>query len=107
MTRRSPRQPCHYGRVQTILIYLLVMALVVVVVFAVVWFVFGRGEDLALDRGTTLMRLPRAGVTGDVRALTFAQAVRGYRQDEGGLGAGRRWPRTRRVAYGRRPPAGT
>jgi DivIVA domain-containing protein len=70
--------------VQTILIYLLVMALVVVVVFAVVWFVFGRGEDLPpLDRGTTLTRLPRAGVTGDdVRALTFAQAVRGYRQDE-------------------------
>ncbi|HMS73594.1 MAG: DivIVA domain-containing protein [Gordonia sp.] len=69
---------------QTILIYLLVMALVVVVVFAVVWFVFGRGEDLPpLDRGTTLTRLPRAGVTGDdVRALTFAQAVRGYRQDE-------------------------
>ena len=54
------------------------------VLFAVVWFVFGRGEDLPpLDRGTTLTRLPRAGVTGDdVRALTFAQAVRGYRQDE-------------------------
>ena len=69
---------------QTILIYLLVMALVVVVVFAVVWFVFGRGEDLPpLDRGTTLTRLPRAGVTGDdVRALTFAQAVRGYRQEK-------------------------
>lgn len=69
---------------QTILIYLLVMALVVAVVFAVVWFVFGRGEDLPpLEPGTTLTRLPRAGVTGDdVRSLTFAQAVRGYRQDE-------------------------
>lgn len=69
---------------QTLLIYLLVMALVVVVVFAVVWFVFGRGEDLpALEPGTTLTRLPRAGVTGDdVRSLTFAQSVRGYRQDE-------------------------
>lgn len=65
---------------QTILLYLLVMAVVVALVFAVVWFVFGRGEDLPpLERGTTLTRLPRAGITGDdVRALAFAQTVRGY-----------------------------
>ncbi|NED67331.1 DivIVA domain-containing protein, partial [Streptomyces sp. SID10244] len=43
---------------QTILLYLLIMAVVVAAVFAVVWFVFGRGEDLPpLDRGTTLTRL--------------------------------------------------
>ncbi|MFW0792580.1 DivIVA domain-containing protein [Gordonia sp. CPCC 205515] len=69
---------------QTILLYLLVMAVVVAAVFAVVWFVFGRGEQLPpLDRGTTLTRLPRAGITGDdVRALTFAQTVRGYSPSE-------------------------
>ncbi|GAA3694169.1 DivIVA domain-containing protein [Gordonia hankookensis] len=65
---------------QTILLYLLIMAVVVAAVFAVVWFVFGRGEDLPpLDRGTTLTRLPRAGITGaNVRALTFSQKFRGY-----------------------------
>lgn len=69
---------------QTILLYLLIMAVVVLAVFAVVWFVFGRGEDLpALDEGTTLTRLPRAGITGaDVRSVRFAQTMRGYKPSE-------------------------
>ncbi|GAB91074.1 DivIVA domain-containing protein [Gordonia rhizosphera] len=69
---------------QTLLLYLLIMAVVVAVVFAAVWFVFGRGEDLPpLQRGTTLTRLPRAGITGDnVRALTFTQTLRGYSPSE-------------------------
>lgn len=69
---------------QTLLLYLLIMALVVGVVFAVVWFIFGRGEELPpLDDATTLTRLPRGGIYGyDVRALTFALTTRGYKQSE-------------------------
>ncbi|MGC4932974.1 DivIVA domain-containing protein [Gordonia sp. DT30] len=69
---------------QTLLLYLLIMAVVVAVVFAVVWFVFGRGEDLPpVDDASTLTRLPRSGVNGyDVRALTFALTLRGYKQSE-------------------------
>lgn len=69
---------------QTLLLYVLIMAVVVAAVFAVSWFVFGRGEDLPpLDDSTTLTRLPRTGITGaDVDALTFAQSVRGYKQSE-------------------------
>ncbi|GAA2067120.1 DivIVA domain-containing protein [Williamsia deligens] len=68
----------------TLLLYLLVMVVVIAVVFAIVWFVFGRGEDLpALDPDTTLTRLPRAGIAGsDVRALRFALVFRGYKQSE-------------------------
>ncbi|MCX6471096.1 MAG: DivIVA domain-containing protein [Corynebacteriales bacterium] len=69
---------------QTLLLYLVVMVLVIGAVFAVVWFVFGRGEDLPpLERDATLTRLPRAGVSGDdVRALRFALVARGYKQSE-------------------------
>lgn len=69
---------------QTLLLYLLIMGLVVAIVFAVVWFVFGRGEDLPpVEPDTTLTRLPSVGITGDdVRALRFAQTPRGYKQAE-------------------------
>ncbi|SIS02822.1 DivIVA domain-containing protein [Williamsia sterculiae] len=69
---------------QTLLLYLLVMAAAVIVVFAVVWFVFGRGEELPpLEPDTTLTTLPRAGIAGsDVRELRFAQTFRGYKQSE-------------------------
>ncbi|MFT4088124.1 MAG: DivIVA domain-containing protein [Gordonia sp. (in: high G+C Gram-positive bacteria)] len=68
----------------TIILYLISMAVVVAVIFAVVWFVFGRGEELPpIERGTTLTRLPRAGITGDdVRALVFVQTLRGYKASE-------------------------
>ncbi|WP_110471830.1 DivIVA domain-containing protein [Williamsia limnetica] len=68
----------------TLLLYLAVMVAVIGVVFAVVWRVFGRSEDLPpLEKGTTLTRLPRAGITGDdVRSLRFAQVTRGYKAGE-------------------------
>lgn len=68
----------------TLLLYLVIMVVVIGVVFAVVWLVFGRSEDLPpLERGTTLTRLPRAGITGeDVRSLRFAQVTRGYKAGE-------------------------
>ncbi len=69
---------------QTLLLYLLIMALVAGAVFAIVWFVFGRGEELPpVEPGTTLTRLPTVGITGDdVRALRFMQTFRGYKQSE-------------------------
>ena len=69
---------------QTLLLYLLIMVVVVAAVFAVVWFVFGRGEELPpIDDDTTLTRLPAAGIAGDdVRSLVFAQTVRGYKPRE-------------------------
>lgn len=69
---------------QTLLLYLLIMVVVVAAVFAVVWFVFGRGEELPpIDDETTLTRLPAAGIAGDdVRSLVFAQTVRGYKPRE-------------------------
>lgn len=69
---------------QTILLYLLIMAVVVAVVFAVVWFVFGRSEELPpLEPDATLTTLPSSAVTGnDVRALRFAQTFRGYKAAE-------------------------
>ncbi|GAB10627.1 hypothetical protein GOARA_061_00660 [Gordonia araii NBRC 100433] len=52
--------------------------------FLLVWFVFGRGEDLApLDDDLTVTQLPRAGITGDdVRKVRFALVFRGYKQAE-------------------------
>ncbi|MFW0792004.1 DivIVA domain-containing protein [Gordonia sp. CPCC 205333] len=68
----------------TLLLYLLIMAVVVSALFVVVWFVFGRAEDLPpLEPGTTLTRLPRDSITGDdVRAVRFRLVLRGYRQTE-------------------------
>ena len=67
---------------QTLLLYLLIMALVAGAVFAIVWFVFGRGEELPpVEPDTTLTRLPTVGISGDdVRALRFMQTFRGYKQ---------------------------
>lgn len=68
----------------TIVLYFVSIAVAVAVVFAVVWLVFGRGEELPpIEKGTTLTRLPRAGITGDdVRSLIFAQKLRGYSTEE-------------------------
>lgn len=68
----------------TLLLYLMIMIAVIGVVFAVVWVVFGRSEDLPpLEPGTTLTRLPRAGITGDdIRSVRFAQVTRGYKAGE-------------------------
>lgn len=68
----------------TIGMYVIGLVVVVAVLFALVWLVFGRGEDLPpVERGTTLTRLPLAGISGnDVRGLVFQQTVRGYKADE-------------------------
>lgn len=68
----------------TALIYLLVVALVGAALFGLASVVFGRGEELApLGPRTTLTRLPETDVRSeDVRALRFAQVVRGYRAGE-------------------------
>lgn len=65
-------------------LYVIVMALIIAIVFAIVWFVFGRGEELPpVQKGTTLTRLPRAGITGDnARRLVFQQTLRGYKAEE-------------------------
>ena len=72
------------GTVVTIGLYVIGVAIGVAVLFAIAWFVFGRGEDLPpVEQGTTLTRLPRAGITGDdVRGLIFQQSFRGYRASE-------------------------
>ncbi len=64
--------------------YVIGLVVVVAVLFAIIWLVFGRGEELPpLEPGTTLTRLPLAGITGrDVRGLVFQQTVRGYKADE-------------------------
>ena len=68
----------------TIGLYVIGVALMVALLFALVWFVFGRGEDLPpVEKGTTLTRLPRAGIAGDdVRRVVFQQAFRGYKASE-------------------------
>ncbi|MEZ0051708.1 DivIVA domain-containing protein [Mycobacterium sp. MAA66] len=67
-----------------ILIYLAVLILVAVVLFALGSALFGRGEQLPpLPRGTTVTVLPASGVTGeDVDAVKFTQTLRGYKTRE-------------------------
>jgi len=64
--------------------YAAALGLVGGLLFAVVWFVFGRGEELAeVDDDVTVTELPRAGISGDdVRRLRFGLVFRGYRQAE-------------------------
>lgn len=67
-----------------VLLYLVVLVLVGIVLFAVGSLLFGRGETLPpLPRGTTATVLPVADVTGaDVAALKFTQTLRGYKAGE-------------------------
>ena len=67
-----------------ILIYLVVLILVAVVLFALGTVLFGRSEQLPpLARGTTATVLPASGVTGaDVDAVKFTQTLRGYKTSE-------------------------
>jgi len=60
------------------------LMLVAGLLFVVVWFVFGRGEDLtAAGDDLTVTELPRAGIAGDdVRGVRFALVFRGYKQSE-------------------------
>ena len=66
------------------LVYLVVAAVVAVVVFLLASLVFGRGEELApLPSDATPTWLPDGPIAGDdVRAVRFAQVLRGYRMTE-------------------------
>ncbi|MGE0219899.1 DivIVA domain-containing protein [Mycolicibacterium sp.] len=67
-----------------VLLYLVVLVLVGVVLFALGSLLFGRGEVLPpLPHGTTATVLPASGVTGaDVDAVKFTQTLRGYKTSE-------------------------
>jgi DivIVA domain-containing protein len=68
----------------TALIYLVVLLVVAALFFAGASAVFGRGEELApVPPGATPTWLPETAVSsGDVRAVRFQQAVRGYKMAE-------------------------
>lgn len=68
----------------TVLIYLVVAVVVAAVVFLIASLVFGRGEELAaLAPDATPTWLPEGPIIGDdVRAVRFAQVVRGYRMSD-------------------------
>ena len=68
----------------TALVYLLVLLVVAALFFVIASAVFGRGEELApIPPGSSPTWLPDDEVgPGDVRALRFQQAVRGYRMAE-------------------------
>jgi DivIVA domain-containing protein len=70
--------------VTLVLLYLFVLVLIAIVLFAVGSVLFGRGETLPpLPRDTTATVLPASGVTGaDVDAVKFTQTVRGYKTSE-------------------------
>ena len=72
------------GHVGTVLIYLVVAVVVAAVVFLIASLVFGRGEELAaLPPDATPTWLPEGPIIGaDVRAVRFAQVVRGYRMSD-------------------------
>ena len=66
------------------LIYLAVAVVVAAVVFLIASLAFGRGEELAaLPPDATPTWLPEGQIIGDdVRAVRFAQVVRGYRMSD-------------------------
>jgi DivIVA domain-containing protein len=70
--------------VTLVLLYLVVLILVSIVLFAIGSVLFGRGEPLPpLARDTTATVLPASGVTGaDVDAVKFTQTLRGYKTSE-------------------------
>lgn len=67
-----------------VLVYLVVLVLISIVLFALGSVLFGRGEALPpLPRDTTATVLPASGVTGaDVDAVKFTQTLRGYKTSE-------------------------
>jgi DivIVA domain-containing protein len=70
--------------VTTVLQYLVIAAVIGLVVFGIVVFVFGRGEQLApLSPRVSPTELPDAEMTAeDVRKVRFAIALRGYRMSD-------------------------
>lgn len=80
----SVGEPWHDRRVTTVLQYLVIAAVIGLVVFALVVFVFGRGEQLApLSPRTSPTELPDHDMAAqDVRKVRFAMALRGYRMSD-------------------------
>jgi DivIVA domain-containing protein len=72
------------GPVGTVLVYLVVAVVAAAVMFLVASLIFGRGEELAaLPPDATPTWLPDGPIMGDdVRAVRFAQVLRGYRMSE-------------------------
>jgi DivIVA domain-containing protein len=70
--------------VTTVLQYLVIAAVIGLVVFGLVVFVFGRGEQLApLSPRTSPTELPDHDMAAaDVRKVRFAMALRGYRMSD-------------------------
>jgi len=70
--------------VTLVLLYLAVLVLVGIVLFAIGSVLFGRGEALPpLPHATTATVLPASGVTGaDIDAVKFTQTMRGYKTSE-------------------------
>ncbi|MGH3751796.1 MAG: DivIVA domain-containing protein [Pseudonocardiaceae bacterium] len=68
----------------TVLSYLVVAVVVAAVVFLAASLIFGRGEELAaLPLDATPTWLPDGPIAGDdVRAVRFAQVLRGYRMSD-------------------------
>lgn len=76
--------PWHDREVTTVLQYLVIAGVIGLVVFALVVFVFGRGEQMApLSPRISPTELPDHGMTADdVRRVRFAMALRGYRMGD-------------------------
>lgn len=68
----------------TVLQYLVIASAIGLVVFGIVVFVFGRGEQLApLSPRTSPTELPEQGITStDIGSVKFAMALRGYRMSD-------------------------
>ena len=68
----------------TVLEYLVIAAVIGLVVFVIVVFVFGRGEQMAaLSPRTSPSELPDDSIGGeDVRGVRFGLALRGYRMSD-------------------------
>lgn len=67
-----------------VLVYLVVLVLIAIVLFALGSVLFGRGEPLPpLPHDTTATALPASGITGaDVDGVKFTQTLRGYKTSE-------------------------
>jgi DivIVA domain-containing protein len=70
--------------VTTVLFYFVIAAVIGLVIFFLVVFVFGRGEQMApLDPRTSPAELPDHDITSeDVRKIRFSLALRGYRMSD-------------------------
>lgn len=83
-TALATDRPWHDRGVTTVLEYLVIAAAIGLVVFVIVAFVFGRGEQMApLPPRTSPADLPNDPIRGeDVRRVRFSMGLRGYRMSD-------------------------